>query len=140
MAINEGVHELMAKDYQIEQWGDPDEWDLSLGPPNAQGLRDLVVIEGNDEIVQHLTYRLHTWLGESPYDRSAGVPYLDGVFGQAPLEGVAGLFSAHILETDGIAGMDPLQEIDLDGTTIRLEPSVYLDDGTTVSVAVEVSA
>lgn len=36
---------------------------------------DLAFVKNTDAIAQHIRIRLQTWLGESPYDQNAGVPY-----------------------------------------------------------------
>ena len=102
---------------------------------------DLVTLSGPDETLNHLTYRLQTWLGESPYARTAGIPYIDGVFGQhGPVQGIAALFTLQILETDGIEGMLPLTEIDIDDEgVLRLRPEVFLQgEANPVALPVEV--
>jgi hypothetical protein len=48
-------------------------------------------------------YTLMTWLGESPYERTAGQPYLDGIFSEGnPLPGVVALIVQSVLETPGV--------------------------------------
>lgn len=66
---------------------------------------DLVLTEDEGaltEVTQRVVYRLMTWSGESVYDRTAGLPYADGIFGSSEAEGIAGLFFVHVLETEGV--------------------------------------
>lgn len=64
-------------------------------------------------VVQRVKYRILTWLRESPYDRSAGVPYIDGVFGLEPVEAVVSLISQIILDTEGVDEFIEPVEFDL---------------------------
>jgi hypothetical protein len=57
-----------------------------------------------ESISQRVLYRLETWLRESPYDRSAGVPY-ELIFGQQPVEAVAALLIQEILDTEGVTNI-----------------------------------
>ena len=43
---------------------------------------DLSFVNGADAIGQDVTMRLRTWLGETVYDVSAGVPYLQVIFAE----------------------------------------------------------
>ena len=41
---------------------------------------ELSFIVGAEAVAQHLVMRWRTWLGETPYDQTAGVPYLQVFF------------------------------------------------------------
>ena len=41
---------------------------------------ELAWVTGQDAIAQHIAFRLRTWLGESRYNTSEGVPYLQVIF------------------------------------------------------------
>jgi hypothetical protein len=43
---------------------------------------DLSFVTGAAAVAQHLAMRLRTWLAETPYDQTAGVPYLQVIFAQ----------------------------------------------------------
>jgi hypothetical protein len=85
---------------------------------------DLVLVDGDlvfgfddeaAEVAQRVIYRLMTWLGESPYDRLAGVPYLDGVFNDfEPVPGIVALLIQVVLDTEGVDEItdDPLFELE----------------------------
>lgn len=73
-----------------------------------------------EEVAQRVVYRLQTWLSESIYDTSAGVPYLDGVFGFQPREGVAALLIEEIRNTPGVDEIVDNPEFLLEGNTLTL--------------------
>lgn len=85
---------------------------------------DLVLVDGDlvlgfeseaAEVAQRVTYNLMTWLGESPYDRLAGVPYLDGVFGDfEPVPGIVALLRKVITDTEGVTEIteEPVFELE----------------------------
>ncbi len=100
---------------------------------------DLTSVEQNAETVQHVTYRLHTWLSESPYDRTRGVPYKEGVFDVQPMEGIALMIQQYVLDSDGVISVEPIESIELDLTTLRMAPVIVLEDRTVVPVPVEIS-
>lgn len=54
------------------------------------------------EVSQRITCRLLTHRGESPYDLAAGVAWIGGVFGAYPIDGVAGLLTLEIAQTEGV--------------------------------------
>lgn len=90
-------------DFQIERDGDG-QWDLSL----VYG--DLVLFDEVTELPavvgQRVAYNVQTWLGESPYETTAGLPHGDILGSLAGHEGIAGLYAAEILETEGVAGFE----------------------------------
>ncbi len=114
------------------------------------GVWDLTLVDGDvvlvhevsraAEVAQRVVYRLMTWLAESPYDRAAGLPYLDGIFGFEPLPGIAGLLSQTILDTPGVVAIvdDPLYE--LDGGTLTYAVTIRVDDGTETEITATVGA
>jgi len=87
---------------------------------NTGGGFDLDIVDGDlvltagisraAEVAQRVTYRLMTWLGESPYQTTAGIPYEDVVFGFEPVPGTASLLVQVILDTEGVDGLaeDPV--------------------------------
>lgn len=79
-----------------------DGWDLVLDGG------DLVLTEslGEMEVVrQRVVYALSTWLGESVYETTAGLPYEQGIFGFEPVPGVVGLIVSRVLQVDGVDGL-----------------------------------
>lgn len=84
-------------DLLIENTGDG--WDLVI----RDG--DVVLTHQESrgrEVAQRVVYRLMTWLGESPYDRRVGVPYLETVFGFEPVPAVVAILTQIVLETEGV--------------------------------------
>ncbi len=80
---------------------------------------DLSFVEDREAIAQHLTIRLRTFLGESRFNRAAGAPYLQAIFGkQTPKIAVDFVLRAYILETPGITGVEMV--VDLDRLTREL--------------------
>jgi hypothetical protein len=78
---------------------DGDGWDIVIEDGDFVFTAD----EGRlSEVGQRVIYRLMTWQGESAYDTTAGVPYLDAVFGAQVAPGVAQLLTQIILETEGV--------------------------------------
>lgn len=106
-------------DLKIADSGDG--WDLVLedGDVVLFGADDLTA-----EVAQRVVYTVMTWQGESAYDRAAGLPYLDGIFGFEPVPGVAGLITQAIADTEGVAEIDESPSYLLDTTTHELSISV----------------
>jgi hypothetical protein len=106
---------------------------------------DLVLIGGEDDtylelVAQRIRYAMLTWLGESPFDRDAGIPYTDGVFGRQPIGGVAFLFYQRIAAVEGVDGISDIRA-SLDNETRILTLSVDVIVGTRpLTVDVGVSA
>lgn len=76
-----------------------DDMDLTNG--------ELSFVTGPAAIAQHITMRLRTWLGETPYDRNAGVPYLQIIFRKStPLNAVQFILEQQVLNTPGVLGVD----------------------------------
>lgn len=99
------------------------EYDLDLSN------NDLVIVGATEdtwpeEVAQRLVYRLGAWLGECSFDRSVGFPWLDGVFGRAPLDGIAALVHETIVNTPGVEGLDDEPILLLDTVARKLSISV----------------
>lgn len=114
-------------DFKIERDGNG-QWDLSL----VDG--DLVLFDEVTELPavvgQRIAYNVQTWLGESPYETTAGLPHEDLLGSLAGHEGIAGLYAAEILEVEGVAGFE-----EPDGFTFT-EPSP--DNGFALELAARV--
>lgn len=101
---------------------------------------DLVGITGTEAVTQRVVYRLMTWLGESPYERAAGVPYIGGVFGTEPVYGIGAILLQVILDTEGVAGFDePEPSLLLDERTLNVDVTIVTDDGQRVQIAQEIT-
>lgn len=95
-------------------------WDLALVDGDLELVPETATDDG-EAVAQRLVFAWSTWLGESVYDRGAGVPYLDTVFGVAPMPGIAALLLQIGLDVEGVA--------DIDG-----EPAFDLDSGRTLAI------
>lgn len=104
---------------------------IAKGP---DGGWDLLIVDGDlvlltdqiDIVVQRVIYNLMTWLGESPYEPGAGVPWIELIFsGYAPLPGVVAYLTSIIRNTDGV---DDVQNVDfvLDGRTLTIKGRIIV--------------
>lgn len=110
-------------------------WDLVLEDGDLVLVHD---VSHAAEVAQRVVYRLMTWLAESPYDRGAGLPYLDGIFGFEPLPGVAGLLTQTILETEGVTEIIGAPDYILDGGRLSYSVAIRIDDGTETTITAAV--
>ena len=73
---------------------------------------DLTFVRGAEAITQDVRMRLRTWLGETPYDVSAGVPYLQVIFERGvELDAVRFILENRILDTPGV---EQVTELDVE--------------------------
>lgn len=74
--------------------------------------QDLALVTLRPAIAQDIKMGLRTWLGETPYDTTEGVPYLQVIFAGTP-DVVAAQFilEQNILRRPGVTGvtLEPLQ-------------------------------
>lgn len=64
---------------------------------------DLVLIKDGPAIGQHIKMRLATWLGETPYNTSAGVPYRTIIFQpNTSREAIIFILTQAVLQTPGV--------------------------------------
>lgn len=116
-------------------------WDLVIEDGDAVLVHELDENPLAAEVAQRVVYEISTWLGESPYDRTAGIPYLDGVFGFEPVPGVAAMITQTALETEGVTEIEGTPRYLLDTTTGVLSLDLQLVVGdTTVPLALSVGA
>lgn len=88
---------------------------------------DLAIIDGElafvtagEAIRQHITMRLRTFLGESPYDRNAGVPYRTILLQPTtPQYARESILSAVILGTPGVTAAQVTVTLDQSTQTLR---------------------
>ena len=93
---------------------------------------ELSFVTGQAAIAQDIQMRLQTWLGETPYDLSAGVPYLQVVFVRAtPLDSVQFILEQQVLNTPGVTGVEltltldrPNRTLSVTGTATSIEGDV----------------
>jgi hypothetical protein len=106
-------------------------WDLTLVDGDAVLVSDVSLAA---EVAQRVVYRLMTWRGESRYDRGAGLPYLDGIFGFEPLPGIAGLLSQTILSVEGVVEIVGAPAYILDDGTLSYSVVIRVSDGTETTI------
>jgi hypothetical protein len=118
-------------DFLVEHVGDG-AYDLVLRD-TGQGDTDLVLVGNTEdtwplEVVQRVTYALGTWLNESAFAPGQGFPWIEGVMGRQPIDGIGALIYQRIVEVAGVEAIIG-QPVILLNTTTRV-----------VSISVEVQA
>lgn len=82
---------------------------------------ELSLVTGIEAVVQDITMTLRTFLEESVYDRSAGVPYLQIIFKKGTsLQTVRFILEQIILQVDGVTEVIDLDTSDFDRNTRSL--------------------
>lgn len=105
-------------DFLIESLGNGDH-DLTITD------NDFVIV-GNSEdtwaaaLRQRILYAVGTWFAESAFDRSVGFPWLEGVFGRQPVDGISALVYQHITRVPGVVGIIESPTLTLDTASRRL--------------------
>lgn len=83
---------------------------------------ELAYVDNAEAIAQHITMRLRTFLAESPYDRSAGVPYVTVVLQpNTPQFARESILRDVVLGTPGVTGC--AMSVTLDAATQTLRAS-----------------
>ena len=92
---------------------------------------DLSFVNGADAIGQDVTMRLRTWLGETVYDVSAGVPYLQVIFAERNpnLNSIRLILERAILETPGMLTIDLDLNLNSQDRTLTVSGSGTSIDG-----------
>lgn len=75
----------------------------------------LSLVDGTDAIAQHMAARLRTWQTESPYDRRAGMPWLQ--LADLSAEAVQFFAEEQIAKTPGVVELVERVSITVDSTT-----------------------
>jgi len=74
---------------------------------------ELVFITGQEAIKQHIEMRLKTFLGETVYDQSAVVPYIQIIFVKStPLDSVQFILTDAVENTPGVTGAELAVQLD----------------------------
>lgn len=112
---------------------DPITHDLVLGRN-----RDLVLIDGADQIRQQIKITLLTFLGEWFLDTTFGVPYLERIMVKSPSRAqIEAIMRTKVLAVPGVKAV-PTVEVDIDAATRRARitlPDIQTEEGlVTVSV------
>ena len=124
-------------DFKIEPLGDGT-WDLVMEDGDFVMVGETAAT-WQDEVKQRVAYAVGTWYQESAFDRDQGFPWLEGVFGKQPLEGIAALVYDHIIAVEGVEGIDDAPVLSLDTETRILTITVDVrGEGFVVPVTVEI--
>lgn len=78
---------------------------------------------------QRMNYEFGVWLGESPFDRAAGFPWEQAVFGRRPLAGIQELVFSRALAVEGVDDIASMPELSLDAATRTLILTMPRVDG-----------
>lgn len=111
----------------------PDTHDLALGRN-----RDLVLIDGAEQIAQQIEITLLTFLGEWFLDTTFGVPYLERIMVKSPSRAqIESIMRTKVLAVPGVSAV-PTVEIEIESATRRARitlPDIQTNEGlVTVSV------
>lgn len=96
---------------------DGDGWDLALVDGDLELLPEDAENDG-EAVAQRVVFAWMTWLGESPYARTEGTPYIGGVFGEAPAPGIGALLLQIALDVEGVADIEGEPAFDLEDDRI----------------------
>ena len=98
---------------------------------------ELSWVEDQPAIAQHIVMRLRTWLGETVYDTSAGVPWLQVIFrGKNPdLNSINFILTQHVINTPGVEAAElklvldsATRELTVTGTAQTIEGPVKFSE------------
>lgn len=92
---------------------------------------DLSFVTGRDAIAQDVQMSLRTWLGETVYDTTAGVPWLQVIFkGKNPnLDSVKFILEQNILRRPGVTGVDLTLDFDRPSRVLNVTGTLESIDG-----------
>jgi len=92
---------------------------------------ELSFVTGRDAIAQDVQMNLRTWLGETVYDTTAGVPWLQVIFkGKNPnLDSVKFILEQNILRRPGVAGVELTLDFDRDARVLNVSGTLESIEG-----------
>ena len=92
---------------------------------------ELSWVRGREAIAQHVTMRLRTWLGETVYDTSAGVPWAQVIFrGKNPdLLAAKMVLEQQVLATPGVTGVALDLSLDRPSRVLTVTGTIQSIDG-----------
>lgn len=118
-------------------------WDLAL---DANGDLQLTHNVGRaTEIGQRVLYTLATWYGECPYDVTAGIPYLELIFGTpaappgGPIPGAVAYITQLAVETEGVDALADTPTFTLDSNRTLTVSLAFTAGADTIVVGFEVT-
>ena len=91
---------------------------------------DLVLVKDGIAIGQHIKMRLATWLGETPYNTNAGVPYRQIIFQpNTSKEAIIFILTQAVLQTPGDTSSELKYVADTQNRTITVTGNATSIDG-----------
>jgi hypothetical protein len=92
---------------------------------------ELSFVTGRDAIAQDVQMSLRTWLGETVYDTTAGVPWLQVIFkGKNPnLDSVKFILEQNILRRPGVTGVELTLDFDRDARVLNVSGTLESIEG-----------
>ena len=92
---------------------------------------DLSFVTGKAAIAQDVQMSLRTWLGETVYDTTAGVPWLQVIFkGKNPnLDSVKFILKQNILGRPGVTGVELLLDFDRPARVLNVSGTLESVEG-----------
>lgn len=92
---------------------------------------DLSFVNGAEAIGQDITMRLRTWLGETVYDVSAGVPYIQVIFAERNpnLNSIQFILEQVVLKTPGVLTAQLDLNLDPKDRTLNITGTASSIDG-----------
>jgi hypothetical protein len=92
---------------------------------------ELTFVTGPTAIGQHIKMRLRTWLGETPYATTAGVPYLQVIFKDRNpnLNSIKFILEQIVLATPGVIGVELEPVLDRQTRTLTVTGTAESIDG-----------
>lgn len=87
-------------------------------------------VNGIEAIAQHVKMRLRTWLGETVYDVTAGIPYLQVVFERGTsINSIRFILEQKVRATPGVTGVYLLPEFDRATGVLTVTGKIKAIDG-----------
>ena len=94
---------------------------------------ELAFVEGIAAVAQHVVMRLRTWVGEAAtkYDKRAGVPYLEIMFGvkNPNIAAIQSIVDRKVLETPGVLSAQTQVTFDRAAHTLTMSGQIRTADG-----------
>jgi hypothetical protein len=92
---------------------------------------ELSFVNGREAIAQDVQMSLRTWLGETVYDTTAGVPWLQVIFkGKNPnLDSVKFILEQNVLRRPGVTGVELTLDFDRAARVLNVSGTLESIDG-----------
>jgi hypothetical protein len=105
------------------------------------GKRDYAIVRGRPAIAQRVQMRTRTFLGESRYNRLAGMPWTQAVFVKGVNATAArAIMEQHVLNTQGVKRVDDMSLTFVPRTRVLSGTArIVGDDGDPLDVPIEIA-